>query len=70
MPGCETVVFVAQAFPEASDCEVVEKADVFEHLYARYRADDARRACEAMIRLASAGCKKIARRPCSKSRDD
>jgi hypothetical protein len=36
---CETDVSVAQAFPEASDREVVEKADVFERLYARYRAD-------------------------------
>jgi hypothetical protein len=39
MLGCETVVCVAQAFPQASDREVVEKADVFQRLYARYRAD-------------------------------
>jgi hypothetical protein len=58
MLGCETVVSVAQAFPEASDREVVEKADVFERLYARYRADVTGPAREAMIRLASTGCKK------------
>jgi hypothetical protein len=58
MLGCETVVSVAQAFPEASDREVVEKADVFERLYARYRADVTGPARWAMIRPASAGCKK------------
>jgi hypothetical protein len=63
MFGCETEVFVAQAFPEKAAREVVEKGAISElsmHGIGQTLLEPPR---QRMIRLAPAGCKEIARRP-------